>query len=89
MTRFVARWITAARNRWRGWDEQDVASLSQKLVDPAVRSGVVLELTKREYRAVPEFNRRVFASIPGAVFYPLLAQVAGRGLRQLRRAGPP
>jgi hypothetical protein len=86
MTRFVARWVKAAQDRWRAWDERDVVSLSQKLTDPAVRSGVILDLTRREYRALREFNRRVIASTPGAVFYPLLARVEGRGLRQLRRA---
>jgi len=87
MTSYVARCIDAARNCWRGWDEQDIVRLSQRLYDPAAHSGGILTITEREYRALPEFNRRVIASKPQAVFHPLLAWVERRGLRLLRRAG--
>ena len=83
----LAHWINAAQNYWRGWNEQDLVRLSQRLDDPAAYSGGFLKLTEREYRALPEFNRRVMASTPRAVFHPVLAWVEGRGLRLLRRAG--
>jgi hypothetical protein len=87
MTRYVARWINAARSYWRGWDEQDIVRLGQRLDDPAAYGGGVLKLTAREYRAIPEFNRRVFAATPGAVFHSVLAWIERRGLRLLRVAG--
>ena len=87
MTSDVARWINAARNYWRGFGEQDIVRLSRNLYDPAAYSGGILKITEREHRALPEFNRRVIASKPQAVFFPLLAWVERRGLRPLRRAG--
>ena len=82
----LAHWINAAQNYWRGWNEQDIVRLSQRLDDPAAYSGGILKVTEREYRALPEFNRRVIANKPRAVFHPVLAWIEGRGLRLLRRA---
>jgi hypothetical protein len=87
MTSYLARCKNAAQNFWRGWNEQDLVRLGQRLDDPAAYSGGILKLTAREYRALPEFNRRVMANKPRAVFHPVLAWVEGRGLRLLRRAG--
>jgi hypothetical protein len=87
MTSYVARCIHAAHNYWRGWNEQDIVRLGQRLDDPAAYGGGVLKLTEREYRALPEFNRRVIAATPGAVFHSVLAWVERRGLRLLRVAG--
>ena len=87
MTSYLARCKNAARTYWRGWNEQDIVRLSQRLFDPAAYSGGILKLTEREYRAWPEFNRRVIATTPGAVWHPVLAWVGRRGLRLLRRAG--
>ncbi len=85
MTSFVARCKNAVRDCWRGWSEQDIARLRQSLSD-AARSGGILRITEREYRAWPEFHRRAIASTGGAEFHPVLAWVEGRGLRWLGRA---
>jgi hypothetical protein len=61
-------------------------SLSQRLYDPAASSGGVLKLTKRECRALVEFNRRVAEEIPDALLYPFMAWVEGSGLQPLRKA---
>ena len=87
MTSYVACCIHAAHSYWRGWNEQDIDRLGQKLGDPAGYDGGVLRLTEREYRALPEFNRRVIAATPAAVFHSVLAWVERRGLRLLRVAG--
>jgi len=89
MMRYVARLSDAARSFWRGWDEQDLVRLGEKLYDPAAYRGGVLGITEREYRALPEYNRRVLATTPGAVSHPLLVWVGRRGLRRSRRAGKP
>jgi hypothetical protein len=86
MMRYVACLSNAARSFWRGWDEKDLVCLRQKLHDPGAYRGGVLRLTEREYRALPEYNRRIMATTPGAVFHPLLVWVERRGLRQSRRA---
>ena len=83
----LAHWINAAQNFGRGWNEQDLVRLGQGLDDPAAYGGGVLRLTEREYRAWPEFNRRVIAATPGALFHSVLAWVERRGLRLLRVAG--
>ena len=70
----------------QGWDERDVISLSQRLYDPVAFSGGIIRITRRECRALPELNRRVMASTKGALLYPFLAWVEGRGLYPLRRA---
>ena len=87
--RYVTRLSNAARSFWRGWDEQDLVRLGEKLYDPAAYRGGVLRITEREYRALPEYNRRVLATTPGAVSHPLLVWVGRRGLRRSRRAGKP
>jgi hypothetical protein len=89
MMRNVARLSNAARSFWRGWDEQDIVRLGEKLYDPAAYRGGVLRITEREYRALPEYNRRILATTPGAVSHPLLVWVGRRGLRQSHRAGKP
>jgi hypothetical protein len=68
------------------WGEQDIISLSQRLYDPDAYSGGILKITKREYRALPELNRRVTATTPNAMLYPFNAWVEGRGLHHARRA---
>ena len=70
----------------RGWGERDIISLSQRLYDPGAYSGGILKITKREYRALPELNRRVMASTPNALLYPFYAWVEGRGVRHAQRA---
>ena len=70
----------------RGWGERDIISLSQRLYDPGAYSGGILKITKREYRALPELNRRVMANTSNAILYPFHAWVEGRGLRHSRRA---
>jgi hypothetical protein len=87
MTSYLAHCKNAAQSRWRGWNEQDLVRLGQSLSSPAAYSGGILKLSEREYRAWPEYNRRVIAATPGAVWHPVLAWVEGRGLRPLRRAG--
>ena len=87
--RYVTRLSNAARSFWRGWDEQDLVRLGEKLYDPAAYRGGVLGITEREYRALPEYNRRVLATTLGAVSHPLLVWVGRRGLRRSRRAGKP
>lgn len=82
----VARPQRIAREFLQGWDERDVTSLSEKLYDPTAYSGGVLKITKREYRALPELNRRVMATTPKAMLFPFHAWVEGRGLRRARRA---
>jgi hypothetical protein len=66
--------------------EQDILSLSQRLYDPAAYSGGIIKITKREYRALPELNRRVMASTPSAILYPIHAWVEVRGVRHAERA---
>ena|ERR1700687_1508824 len=77
------------RTAWeflRGWGERDVISLSHRLYDPAAYSGGILKITKQEYHALPELNRRIMASTPNALLYPFYAWVEGRGLCHGRRA---
>ena len=82
----VARLRRIAWEFLRGWGEQDIISLSQRLYDPVAYSGGILKIAKREYRALPELNRRVMANTPNAMLYPFHAWVEGRGLRHSRRA---
>jgi hypothetical protein len=86
MTSYAARWIRAVQSYWRGFDEQDIVRLGQRLDDTAAYSGGILKLTEREYRAWPEYNRRIVATRPDAILHPVLAWVERRGLRRLRRA---
>lgn len=82
MTSHIIRWKNAAQSYWRGWDEQDIVRLSQRPHDPAAYSGGILKITEREYRALPERNRRVVASKGRVTVSPLLVWVEGRGLFQ-------
>jgi hypothetical protein len=63
-----------------------MVSLSRRLYDPAAISGGIIKITKRECRALPEYNRRFIATRKGALLYPFLAWVEGCGLRHLRKA---
>ena len=76
----VARLRRIARDLLRGWSEQDFLSLSERLYDPAAYSGGMIKIKKREYCALSELNRRVMASDPKAILYPIHAWVEGRGI---------
>ena len=62
------------------WGELDIASLSRKLDNAHYYSGGIISITLKEYRAWPEFNRRIVAGNKGVLRSPLLAWVGGRGL---------
>jgi hypothetical protein len=81
------RVLRQPRDAWRDWSEQDVISLNQRLYDPTAYSGGAIKITRREYRALPELNRRVMSNMKGALLYPFLAWVEGRGLYPLRKTG--
>lgn len=70
----------AAQAKWRGWDEKDIETLAEKLDDNRSYHGGLLRLTEREYRALPELNRRVAAKRQQVVTSPLIVWVQERGL---------
>lgn len=71
----------------RGFDENDLGRLRNKLYDPAAFSGGILPMTRRELNALPEINEFVMESAQGrAMLYEFLANIEGKGLRFLRRA---
>jgi hypothetical protein len=69
----------------RCWDERD--TLNRKLYDASAHSGGILKISQRGAQALPEHNSRVMANMKGALLFPFLAWVEGRGLRHLRKAG--
>ncbi|HLZ06179.1 MAG TPA: hypothetical protein VKR55_29020 [Bradyrhizobium sp.] len=52
----------------------------RKLDEPHFYDGGLLKLTDREYRALPELNRRVTAAKQNALTSPLVVWVQERGL---------
>jgi len=78
--RIGARW----RRRWnavrRGWSEDDIELLEKRLDDPAAYSGGIVKMTKRQFRALEERNRRIAQTERALKISPLLVWVEGRGL---------
>jgi len=82
-----ARW----RRRWnavrRGWSEEDIEVLERRLNDPTAYSGGIVKLTKRQFRALEERNRRIAQSERTLRISSLLVWVEGRGLFSAVRKG--
>ena len=73
-----------ARGYWPIW--RDLDGLSKRLDDPAWWfSGGIVKVTRPQFRALPERNRRVVASKDSVTISPLLVWVEGRGLIQAIR----
>jgi hypothetical protein len=50
--------IERLKKWWRGWDEDDLKSLTVKLIKPDPKPGEYIAITARELRALREYNRR-------------------------------
>jgi hypothetical protein len=71
------RWWNAVREKLRGGN---LELLERRLNDPAAYTDGMLKLTRRQFRALKERNRRVEVRKGTAAASPLLVWVEGRGL---------
>jgi hypothetical protein len=74
------------RDWWRGWSDRDAHSLNERLYDYRCFKDGMLKVTVREFRALPELNRRAAArENPAVTISIILLWVEGRGLIQVVR----
>jgi hypothetical protein len=64
----------------RGWTERDIEALEKALNDPKHYDGGIVKLTRLQFRALEERNRRVTQNKRNPKISPLLVWVKGRGL---------
>jgi hypothetical protein len=64
----------------RGWTERDIEALENALNDPRSYDGGIVKLTRLQFTALEERNRRVAENKRTLKISPLLVWVKGRGL---------
>jgi len=65
---------------FRGWTERDIKALENALNNPGLYDGGIVKLTRPQFTALEERNRRVAESKRALKISPLLVWVKGRGL---------
>ena len=64
----------------RGWTQRDIETLEKALDNPGFYDGGIVKLTRLQFRALKERNRRAEQNKQTLKISPLLVWVKGRGL---------